>query len=199
MKPISFLIILLILLNQISAKCYETIDVLKNVNKVKEVACGEMITEVPIDNHNKLVDGEEERMFQVTFTCLEKNEELCNKVERSFENAGKIISNTLMLEKPITVNATFFDFCQGNLECPIRDVIGAAGATKFYSLLDDDGLERLYTQALVKQFDFQVHPKYSDFDILTFFNAAVPYYFSDDETPISPDIYHFDYILTHEL
>src|SRR5947207_2136784 len=116
----SLLIILFILLKQISAQCYAPIDILKGNNQIKPAKCGEWITKD--DNKANLV-GDNESLFQVKFTCLLVNQdELCEKARNAFNNAGKIISQTLKLKEPITVNATFMDFCEGqsDLECPIE-------------------------------------------------------------------------------
>ncbi|RIA89261.1 hypothetical protein C1645_772847 [Glomus cerebriforme] len=143
-------------------------------------------------------------MIQIDFKCLVEDQILCDKVQKAFDGASKIISNTLKLKETIIINATFFDFCKGqsDLSCPIevRKIIGATAPNRFYSLKsDDDKLERIYPQALVKQFQFPEHPKYDDYDVSTQFNARVPFYFDDDIIPINPLQYDFQYIVTHEL
>ncbi|GET00180.1 hypothetical protein GLOIN_2v1525566 [Rhizophagus clarus] len=130
---------------------------------------------------------------------------MCDKAQKSFDRAGNTISNTLKLKEAITVNATLLDFCgegKSRITCPLEDlaIIGETTPKRFYSLSsDDDKIERIYPQALVKQFQFPQHPPYDDFDIITRFNSRIPFYFPDDNTTISPFQFDFEFTITHEL
>ncbi|PKK69643.1 hypothetical protein RhiirC2_748033 [Rhizophagus irregularis] len=144
-------------------------------------------------------------MFKVTFTCLLNDKVLCDKAQKAFDRASNSITNTLKLKEQVTINATFFDFCgegKNDLECPLEAIatIGETSPKRFYSLLsDDDKMERIYPQALVKQFQFPEHPQYDDFDIIIHFNSRVRFYFPEDTTPIGPKQYDFEFTVTHEL
>ncbi|CAG8434111.1 10035_t:CDS:2 [Funneliformis mosseae] len=207
MRFISLLIVLA-LIKQISAECYQPANLLKSLSQIKRVECGAWTIEEKINDGNSPKFNQEgtpsdESMFQVTFTCaLVDQDELCKKAENSFINAGKIISSVLKLNTKIKVNAQFFNFCKTPPNCSIREtkVIGAAGPTNFYSLMDEvDGSERLYPQALVKQFNFQEHPMYEEFDILAMFNSRFTYHFDGDVTPMKANDVDFTYVITHEL
>ncbi|RGB36976.1 hypothetical protein C1646_695983 [Rhizophagus diaphanus] len=210
MKLNSILIILFIVLKQIFAECFEPIDIFKLEKTIKKVDCGDWINEKGIkkfnnNDGNKLVGGGNETMFKVTFTCLLNDKVLCDKAQKAFDRASNSITNTLKLKEQITINATFFDFCgegKNDLECPLEAVatIGETSPKRFYSLLsDDDKMERIYPQALVKQFQFPEHPQYDDFDIIIRFNSRVHFYFPEDTTPIGPLQYDFEFTVTHEL
>jgi len=199
MKLNTFLIILLFILKQISAECYEPVGL--SPKTLRKVACGKWTTqEKNINNNdvNKLVEEGNDTMFQIKVTCS-VNDEKCDKAKKAFYGGGKTISNTLRLKEKITVNAKF---CVGKSDsCPVGDrVIGITLPNKLYSLLsDDDKLERIYPQALVKQFQFPRHPQYDDFDISIFINAGIDFHFTDDITPINPSQYDIEFTITHEL
>ncbi|CAB4415597.1 unnamed protein product [Rhizophagus irregularis] len=210
MKLNFILIILFIVLKQIFAECFEPIDIFKLEKTIKKVDCGDWINEKGIkkfnnNDGNKLVGGGNETMFKVTFTCLLNDKVLCDKAQKAFDRASNSITNTLKLKEQVTINATFFDFCgegKNDLECPLEAIatIGETSPKRFYSLLsDDDKMERIYPQALVKQFQFPEHPQYDDFDIIIRFNSRVRFYFPEDTTPIGPKQYDFEFTVTHEL
>ncbi|CAB4393647.1 unnamed protein product [Rhizophagus irregularis] len=210
MKLNFILIILFIVLKQIFAECFEPIDIFKLEKTIKKVDCGDWINEKGIkkfnnNDGNKLVGGGNETMFKVTFTCLLNDKVLCDKAQKAFDRASNSITNTLKLKEQVTINATFFDFCgegKNDLECPLEAIatIGETSPKRFYSLLsDDDKMERIYPQALVKQFQFPEHPQYDDFDIIIHFNSRVRFYFPEDTTPIGPKQYDFEFTVTHEL
>lgn len=66
-------------------------------------------------------------------------------------------------------------------------------------MLDDDGVQRLYPQALVKQFNYEVHPDYGQFDIIALFNSDIAWWFSSSPSAINSTQYDFLYTLVHEL
>ncbi|CAI2163779.1 11685_t:CDS:2 [Funneliformis geosporum] len=189
----------------LNSDCYQPTDLLKSGSQLKRVECKEWIVEDPKGGKSPTFNQEgspPESMFQVTFTCgLINQDELCQKVQSSFENAAKIISSTIKLNTQIKVNAKFYNFCKEPPNCLEEDrVIGAAGATNYYSLKDEvDGFERLYPQALVKQFNFQGHPIYEEFDIQAMFNSKFSYHFDGDVKPMNATDYDITYIITHEL
>ncbi|CAG8474545.1 hypothetical protein C2G38_2186729 [Gigaspora rosea] len=100
--------------------------------------------------------------FKITFTCGITNITLCNKVKNEFETIGTIITSVLIINSPITVNASFIDFCIALGECNSNSkyiTLGSAIPARTIQLQDDDGRIRTYPQALVKQFQFDKHPE----------------------------------------
>ncbi|CAG8719575.1 17768_t:CDS:2, partial [Funneliformis caledonium] len=115
----------------------------------------------------------------------------CEKVKSSFEEAGRIISSTLILNTPILINAMFH-----SMESP--KILGAAGPFRSMPMKDDDGFERLYPQSLVKQFQLDVHPEFAPVDIVADFNSLVPFWFEGDP-PITSIQTGFLELILHEL
>ncbi|CAI2170440.1 5134_t:CDS:2 [Funneliformis geosporum] len=130
-------------------------------------------------------------MFSLQFFCEIQDKKLCSKAKSSFEEAGRIITSTLILNSPIIINATF-----RNMEDP--EVLGAAAPLRLMPMKDDDGIERLYPQALVKQFQLNSHPEFAPFDIIADFNSLVPYWFEGDP-PITKKQIGFLELIIHEL
>ncbi|CAG8511221.1 10278_t:CDS:2 [Funneliformis caledonium] len=142
-----------------------------------------------------------ENMFLLTFTCGIPDVALCDKAKNAFESAGKIISSTLQLNTPINLNASFLDFCKTLGECPKGGFVTLGGATpaRTIPLQDNDGLVRLYPQALVKQFQFKQHPSFGPFDITALFNAVGASYWFEGDPPISREQQDFLYVAIHEM
>ncbi|CAJ0901466.1 3482_t:CDS:10 [Entrophospora sp. SA101] len=124
--------------------------------------------------------------FSVSLKCT-ADQQTCQQVQGSFDAAGKFITNTFILNT-ITVNASFISFCEGQPNCSQDNI------------LDDDGIQRLYPQALVKQFNYETHPEYGQFDIIALFNSDAAWWFSSSPSaPINSTQYDFLYTLIHEL
>ncbi|CAI2171993.1 15385_t:CDS:2 [Funneliformis geosporum] len=147
-------------------------------------------------------NGEPQQMFKVQLNCRSDNTTLCNFINLAFERASKTISTVLKINTQIVVNATIYNFCDGYTPqtCPpdLAARLGQAGPTMIYALEDDDGLERLYPQALVKQFQFPRNPKFNEFDIDAEFNTKFPLWF-EESGPIQQFEYDFFYVMIHEL
>ncbi|CAB4482596.1 uncharacterized protein OCT59_026874 [Rhizophagus irregularis] len=145
----------------------------------------------------------DENMFNITFHCDNKDLVLCDKAKKTFEIAGQIISETLILNTKINVNATFIDLCETDKErcknTPFRRIMGAAGPARSIILRDDDGVDRLYPQSLVKQFRFKQHPEYGEFDIRARFNSKIDYWFIEDNSTIGKNQIDFLYVVLHEF
>ncbi|CAG8487377.1 15954_t:CDS:2 [Racocetra persica] len=181
------------------AQCYDYPNPL-NRNYKKPVPCPVSKQKKP--TLNLAAKGSKKNMFDVTFTCGVKNAVLCNKVKKTFETAGNIISSTLILNSPITLNASFVDFCVVMGECGGKTglvTLGGASPARTIPLQDDDGLVRLYPQALVKQFQFNIHPEYGPYDILAMFNSAGTNFWFDGDGKIKPDQQDFLYVVLHEM
>ncbi|CAG8656326.1 4934_t:CDS:2, partial [Cetraspora pellucida] len=156
----------------------------------------DMITEQPKKNHlNAAIQNE--TMFDITLTC-NANDTICNKVKIAFDTAAQIISSTFILNSRISLNASFNSFCNGVPNCPNAIVLGLAAPSSWILMQDDDNTQRLYPQALVKQFQFPTHPDYTNYDIFAMFNSDIQYWFASDP-PIRPDQYDFLYVMLHEL
>ena len=54
--------------------------------------------------------------FKISLSCS-AGTTLCAKVKNAFDLAGIMLSQTLSLSTPITVNATFLNFCQQMNQC----------------------------------------------------------------------------------
>ncbi|CAG8515668.1 8516_t:CDS:2 [Acaulospora morrowiae] len=177
-------------------QCYDHPDPLNRTHQIP-IKCP--IIKQSIDEH-LLTSQNTTNMFVVNFTCGTDSTILCTKVKNAFETAGKIISSTLTLNVPINVNASFVDFCTTMGDCGNTGTITLGGASPARSILlqDDDGLTRLYPQALVKQFQFQRHPEFSEFDIKALFNSAVTNFWFDGDPPITSSQQDFLYVILHE-
>ncbi|KAI8372654.1 hypothetical protein EDC96DRAFT_438776 [Choanephora cucurbitarum] len=77
--------------------------------------------------------------------------------------------------------------------------LGGSSPARAMPLLSNDGLLRLYPQALVKQFGLADHPAYASYDILSVFNADAPFWFEDDGIPINPNEADFTFVVLHEF
>jgi len=142
-------------------------------------------------------------MFAVSFTCLISDTTLCGKVRNAFNKAGTIISNNIVLTAPVTVNATFLDFCKtmGNCGDSVRHLItlgGAAPANSISMVDTTDNQTRLYPQALVKQLPTKRKRNFNQFDIFAQFNSQGNFWFEGDG-PIGQGQSDFLFVILHEL
>jgi len=145
--------------------------------------------------------GNATNMFQITLTCLDPDKVQCNKVQRAFNLAGEILTGSLVLKTPITVNATYTDFCKSFNDCPTNGflTLGGAAPARTIPLKDTDNKTRFFPQALVKQMNPPSRPQFSSFDILAMFNSVANFWFEDDTTPIRQDQSDFTFVILHEL
>ncbi|KAF0536673.1 sequence orphan [Gigaspora margarita] len=144
-------------------------------------------------------------MFNLTFTCGITDISLCEKVKNAFESAEQILSDAIMFNQFVNINATFTNICVAYGACTSissgieTQVIGGAGPSRVMMLKDDDGVYRFYPQSLVKQLGNKVHPKYSDYDINAIFNSeGVSYWFKGDGN-IKSDQIDLEMVILHEL
>ncbi|CAG8569484.1 10239_t:CDS:2 [Funneliformis caledonium] len=193
MKPFSlistclFFSLTLFSISSTSAQCIDQPSPIKPRNKMA-VACS--MVKQPKKNLKFHVSNET-NMFDLQFFCEIQDKALCAKAKSSFEEAGRIITSTLILNTPIIINATFQD-----MEDP--GILGAAGPLRSIPMKDDDGIERLYPQALVKQFQLGSHPEFAPVDIVADFNSLVPFWFEGDP-PITNKQIGFLELILHEL
>ncbi|KAL1916975.1 uncharacterized protein VTP21DRAFT_5172 [Calcarisporiella thermophila] len=146
-------------------------------------------------------------MFQISFTCTMTDATLCEKARRSFERTGEAYTSVLNLKAPVIINATFTRFCKAIPDidpgCSTESssyLAGAATSTRSVLLEDDDRIQRLYPQALVKQFQLNPQPHLSTFDILAIFNSEIDWHFLDDgELQPNETKTIFDLVVVHEI
>ncbi|CAG8527820.1 1899_t:CDS:2, partial [Dentiscutata erythropus] len=177
----------------ISAQCYIPANP-NNPRNLSYVNC-EMVKETTKSKLSAATPNV--TMFDINLTC-NANDTICQKVKIAFDTATQIISSTFILNSRIILNASYVSFCNGIPNCPYEIVLGQAAPSNWILMQDDDNVQRLYPQALVKQFQLPTHPTYTSYDIFAMFNSDIPYWFSGDP-PIRPDQYDFLYVMLHEL
>ncbi|ORX88708.1 hypothetical protein K493DRAFT_306400 [Basidiobolus meristosporus CBS 931.73] len=169
---------------------------LKN-SKVR-VECGVVENPNAFKGDRVMTSGPEATNMQLNLQCT-ANKAQCNKVRAAFDTAFKLISNTVVLNEPLTVNASFVSFCQEYKECSSQyKILGSAGPARTIVMTDDDGKPRLFPQALLKQKGLTKHPKFIPFDIIAAFNADVDFWFEGDGS-IKSTQSDFLFVIVHEL
>lgn len=138
--------------------------------------------------------------IQIYLNC-DRSEAFCDKANKGFSNAANIVSNTFDFKVPILVNASFVNLCESFMLCPEGQPkpIGAASPTRLITLMDDDGVERLYPQSLVKQLQLSTHHEFSDFDITAGFNSKNEIFWFRGDPEIEDDQVDFELVVVHEL
>ena len=122
--------------------------------------------------------------FKFDYACASSGSraDFCDKTIAAFETCGRILSNIFNIKATITVQVSIRDFCP-NRQCSNGDQAGQLGGrgelrpvdllmcrsqgnaapTRHIPLTSDDGVVRLYPQALAKQFGLPI--AYSEYDI----------------------------------
>ncbi|CAG8759290.1 2854_t:CDS:2, partial [Dentiscutata erythropus] len=178
--------------------CWDHLNPLKPSER-KRVSC--YSTTNTNSNDLSFTKRDESDMFNVTFTCLVNNQTLCNKVKNAFDSAGQIIAAAIAFKTPVTVNATFTNFCSVSKQCSLTSgTLGGASPARSIQITDDDGVQRLFPQSLVKQKNFTGinHSMYSDFDIFAIFNSQAGYWFEGDGEMKNSQS-DFLFVILHEL
>ncbi|CAG8764296.1 429_t:CDS:2, partial [Acaulospora colombiana] len=169
------IILLLVLTPTIFAQCFAPNP--RNPKQLNPVAC-ELITETEnAINFNTIRSPTS--MFSFNLTCI-ANDTICEKVENALEYAINVVSSYLILNTPIILNASFTSFCGLIPNCSDSDVLGLGSPSRWLLMQDDDDVQRLYPQALVKQFQLKTHLAYDQADILVDFNSDNSYWFEGD-------------------
>ncbi|CAG8439619.1 4520_t:CDS:1 [Funneliformis caledonium] len=180
-----------------AARCWDLPDFLSDAKK--SVDC-ETKT-IKTINPKALTDinlNQVTSMFDIKFNCLANDQVICDKVLKTYNKAGEIISSTLTLNTPITINATFGDLCGPTCGTGGIGPLGAAGPARLIEMEDDDGLIRLYPQALIKQFQLKKAPEFSEFDINAGFNLRANFWF-DGDPQILPNQTDLILVVVHEM
>ncbi|KAL1924207.1 uncharacterized protein VTP21DRAFT_7242 [Calcarisporiella thermophila] len=162
--------------------CLEYIDPLDQ-RKKKVWPCSAIEAEMEgvesLEKRQERADTQESQ-FKINFKCRAGNQALCNKAQADFELAGKLLSDSLVLKKPITVDAEFFSFCReidGNCARP-NNILGFAAPARMFPMKDVDGEVRMFPQSLVKQMTDKAD--FAKDDITARFNSDFPYRFAQD-------------------
>ncbi|RKP27482.1 hypothetical protein SYNPS1DRAFT_20998 [Syncephalis pseudoplumigaleata] len=137
--------------------------------------------------------------FTIDMNCLDNNNGICEKAKKVFDMASRILGNVLLLDEPLRVNATIYDFCKWKQQCNTRNqLLGKASPARTMLIKDSDGITRVYPQSLVKQMPSKTHPSYDKYDISAQFNANASFWF-DGDGPIKPSQSDFLFVAVHEL
>ncbi|KAI8055899.1 hypothetical protein BDF22DRAFT_672789 [Syncephalis plumigaleata] len=137
--------------------------------------------------------------FSIEMTCLDNNNNICKKAKNAFDLASRIMSNVLILDVPLVVNATLLDFCKRKQECDTKhQLLGKGLAARTMLLKDSDGISRVYPQSLIKQMPSKTHPSYDKYDIIAQFNSNASFWF-DGDGPIKPSQSDFLFVAVHEM
>ncbi|CAG8522373.1 9229_t:CDS:2, partial [Dentiscutata erythropus] len=141
---------------------------------------------------------EENKLQIVEFVCDSNDTDLCGKARNAFEIAGLIITKAFIFHIPVLVNVSFTNFCKTLNVCGDEAPIGGAKSARHILMRDDDGIDRLYPQALVKQYKLQPHPQFAPYDIKADFNSAASWWFKSDGKPIQGQQKDLVEIILHE-
>ncbi|KAL1925254.1 uncharacterized protein VTP21DRAFT_137 [Calcarisporiella thermophila] len=144
--------------------------------------------------------------FVFDFYC-DASPELCLKAKEGFRKSGEILSSFISFAAPVRVNASFHLFCKSDPEidenCRTRGlsaIAGLAKPTRMMLLQDDDNVQRIYPQTVVKQFNLTPRPAYHTYDIYADFNAELPWHFwADGPKLASAQQTDFEETVVHEL
>ncbi|KAI9290526.1 hypothetical protein K502DRAFT_333894 [Neoconidiobolus thromboides FSU 785] len=138
---------------------------------------------------------------QVDFYC-EAAKELCKNIENGLISMAVFLENAINLTHPISIQASFYPFCEGKDECPEGDnyMLGQALPSRSFPIADEKGIIRLYPQALYKQL-IPKKPRnveYHQYDIFAEFNSKAPYYFPNSRIKGGDKASFLD-LISHEL
>lgn len=143
-------------------------------------------------------------MFVFDMICPSSMSTLqCQQANATLLLAGQQISNVLVLTKPVIVNVTMQSFCTTASICSTgNDILSLAAAApaRTVALIDDDGVSRLYPQAVVKQFSGNLSyvPVFGQYDINLNVNSEASFYYANTGTIKSTQT-DFQYVILHEL
>ncbi|RKP14665.1 hypothetical protein BJ684DRAFT_15025 [Piptocephalis cylindrospora] len=151
--------------------------------------------------------GSESNLVLVEFTCTPTvtrgKEDVCRKVQKAYESAGRRIGQLLQLTSPIRIQLSYKSFCDTDWGCG-SSTLGQAWAASYWEVGGSDGLDSafLYPQALLKQRGVAGRAM-NTYDIIAQFNAdqRKRYWFVGDNKNGKPKRgqYEFEYLAIHEL
>ncbi|KAL1924419.1 uncharacterized protein VTP21DRAFT_7454 [Calcarisporiella thermophila] len=117
-------------------------------------------------------------LFRIRFQCKGTPRQLCNKAERELNLAGQMLSASIRLTQPISVDAQFFSFEKSD-DPNLKGFGGFAGPTRMLPMQDDDGVVRMFPQSLVRQMNVR-NAQFARDDIEAKFNSDFPFRFLDE-------------------
>ncbi|CAG8711263.1 19542_t:CDS:2 [Dentiscutata erythropus] len=130
---------------------------------------------------------------------------LINNLKGIFKNGKSFLTTNNTSSKNESENeppsASSQNMIQLSFSCDLNDTNTCnAGPSRLIPLQDSDGVTRLYSQALAKQFQFDSHPEFAPFDILaSFTSVGNVFWFRDDPSPPTNTQVDFELVVTHEL
>lgn len=148
--------------------------------------------------------------FQFNFNCEGTSEQMCDFAKASFVSAGNRISQILLINNPVVVDAKFHSFCQakGGGSCKKENnTLGRASAAAYFSASDVNVQSTsskpaqiyYYPQPLVKQLRTSESLNYAPVDIYAEFNSDFNFYFKASGQPIKQNQTDFEFVVAHEL
>ncbi|KXN70829.1 hypothetical protein CONCODRAFT_6533 [Conidiobolus coronatus NRRL 28638] len=183
--------------NLMQSSCIEHVRLTKRGNKLStnNKSLQEYFTTNPDKTDSKVV---------IRLDC-NADKKVCGKVRDAFNKAKLILEDIIEFKEPIIIDAKFRSECEGRIECIEEEereglILGAATPGGFVSLVDKDGVNRLFPKALAKQLDLD-GPLYldsGDFDILAEFNSDADWWF-DGDAKMTSSQYDFFSTIAHEL
>ncbi|KAJ9061161.1 hypothetical protein DSO57_1023290 [Entomophthora muscae] len=189
------------------SKCFEHPKPLEK-GFIKEVPCGYESEPQPpkfklkssvVAGTSSTPNATNKNMIQTSLSCT-VSQDICNLVSNTFNTAGIYLSNVIQFNTPVTVQASFYSFCNVSNDCSQTQVtLGQAAAARSVALRDNDGQERLYPQSLVKQIKLTPMPRVSSFDIVAEFNSDANFWFPGSGGTPSRTQVDFLLVVSHEL
>lgn len=182
-----------------SYACYDHPNPL-NRNEIRPVPCAQT-AKLTSDFSTKLLvtANAQSSGLQIVFNCDSSvSASNCANANKGFQLAKKFIEDVLLLEVPVILNATFTSFCSTLQQCNSA-IIGQAGPKRTFRLVDTDNVERLYPQALVKQFQFTNDIPFDSYDITALFNADISWWYPYDSSTSITNSEDFVSTIAHEI
>ncbi|KAI9225842.1 MAG: hypothetical protein DHS80DRAFT_25805 [Piptocephalis tieghemiana] len=141
--------------------------------------------------------------FSCSPTVTRGKEDLCTKVQKAYESAGRRLAQLLQIKSPLRLKLSYKSFCDTDWGCG-SSTLGQAWAASYWEVGGKEGLDSafLYPQALLKQLGLNSNTM-NNFDIIAQFNAdqRKRYWFDGDNKDNKPKKgqYEFEYLAIHEL
>lgn len=179
--------------------CYDHPNPL-NRNEIRPVPCAQR-AKLTSDFSTKLsvTANAQSSGLQIVFNCDSSvTASNCANANKGFQLAKQYIEDVLLLEVPVILNATFTSFCATLQQCNSA-IIGQAGPKRTFRLVDTDNVERLYPQALVKQFRFTNDIPFDSYDISALFNADISWWYPYDSSTSITNSEDFVSTIAHEI
>ncbi|CAJ0851248.1 258_t:CDS:2 [Entrophospora sp. SA101] len=166
-----------------SASCYDRKNPLDE--EITLTSCM-LVTEPDIPPAKNQAANNQDNMFNILIECNSTKVNFCNKVKKTLEKTGQIISKIIKFKEQVVVRISF-------------KPLGQAGPSRVIGLKSGDGVVRLYPQALAKQFGLKTHPEFLPNDIIAEFSSEFDFWFEEDGIDIAPTQIGFLHVTLHEF